>query len=271
MTVGIFDREADLWVYHKATLEFDDKIMGGVPKDTKLIEGWLRTSGHVSDNAEEVREGIIKTLMEVGITGISDDMSYDDLVKASEKLAKEVKTTGFKVADGIGVYIEGRQIKAAIKENVNIQYASGRWGRTKKGPKNFVAERVFVVEDRVALGRAQPDGVDLVIGQIKGPQGPRSTVSYHEYVNRPTLTFHIMESKQIKVGDAKEVPYSLTRDQWAKVWASMQANGIGAMRSQGHGQFKITGWDEVGYDDLPVIGEDAKVTASANGRREVAV
>ena len=44
--------------------------------------------------------------------------------------------------------------EAALKESVHILYAGDRWGKTKKGPKSFVAERVFLEGDRIYLGNS---------------------------------------------------------------------------------------------------------------------
>ena len=258
--MGIFAKEANLWTYHRVTLQFRARIMGGVPYNPKIIEGWLRSKAGVTQD-EEVRQALLQTLMEMGAE-VRPDMTYDELVMASEELAAEKSTNGFKRNDDIGLYIEGRQVKAAIKESVNIHFAGERWGKTKKGPKSYTAERVFVLEDRIPLGRPEPDGVDLVIGHVTGPAGPRSTLAYHEYALRPEISFTIMEAKVVQ--DAAQPP-SLEREQWAVVWTSMEENGIGALRSQGHGRFDVTKYEEVQADEVEVGEQVTEMLTEAAG------
>jgi len=149
-------------------------------------------------------------------------------------VAEEKQTNGFKL-DESGLYLEARIIKSAIKENVNIRFASQRWGPTKKGPKSFAAERVFIDPARIYLDRAEPDGLELFLGHVSGPRGPQSTLTYYEYVEGPRISF------EVSVEDDCIKP-----EWWAEIWQSMQRNGLGALRSQGHGQFDIVRWERVG-------------------------
>ncbi len=165
---------------------------------------------------------------------------FEDLVKASKRLAGSMQTNGFKL-DENGLYIESRQLKAGIKENVNVLFAGQRWGRTRKGPKSFTAERTFVNPDRLYLGVKEPDGIDLVIGHVKDKQGERSTVTYYEYVMQPTLEFEIIAARQ-NTGEKNEID-AIPHEDWARVWTLYEENGIGALRSQGHGRFDIVQWD----------------------------
>ena len=118
------------------------------------------------------------------------------------------------------------------KENTNTLYAGERWGKTKKGPKAYLSERVFVDEERIYLGREKADGVHLQIGHVTGPQGPRSTLTYYDYVQQPTISFTL-----------SSVEDCITADQWKRILVLMQRNGVGALRSLGHGQFRITAFD----------------------------
>jgi len=70
--------------------------------------------------------------------------SYDDLVAASAKAASDKQSNGFKRPDGVHLALETRHVKAMLKEVININYAHERWGATRKGPKNFAAERLYI-------------------------------------------------------------------------------------------------------------------------------
>lgn len=238
MTSVFASRRSDMYVLRRVSLEFRDKLMGGIPKDPKVIEGWLRTKTMIDDE-EELRQLALRTLQELGVP-IPESATYDEIIATAEAMALEKKTNGFK-KDERGLYIEGRQIKAMLKENVNIVYAGARKGKTKKGAKNYAAERVHVVEDRVYLDRTEPDGVDTMIGHVSGPQGPRATLTNVEYILRPTITFTIKEM----VTEPNSDEPSLSDDEWANVWMSAEENGLGALRSQSHGRFDVVAWDVV--------------------------
>lgn len=229
---------SDMFLYRKVTLQFRDRLMGGVPKDPKIIEGWIRTKAMVTDE-EELRQMALRTLRELG-ADVNEGMTYEEAVTAAEAMALEKHTNGFK-RDEHGLYIEGRQIKAMLKENVNIVYAGSRKGKTKKGARNYAAERVFIVEDRVYLGITEPDGIEVMIGHINGPQGPRATLTNVEYAYMPEVTFTIKEMRAAPTDDEP----SLTDEEWRNVWLSAEENGLGAARSQSHGRFEVTAWEVI--------------------------
>lgn len=246
--VSIFAAERSrLFVSYRVRLELTGKLMGGVPRDPKIIEGWIRSKAGVED-AEEVRRMLLRTLVESG-ADVSEGDSYEDLVAASEAVAAERSTCGFK-RDEAGPYIEARQLKAAIKESVNVLFAGGRWGKTKKGPKNYTAERLFVRgmdpehPERIHLGIPEPDGIEMVIGHVSGPQGQRSTLGYHEYAERRAIEF-LIDSTDAKAGTAGAVEDSIAPEHWPLIWMHSESNGLGALRSQGHGQFAVTAFERV--------------------------
>ncbi len=251
-TRSIFaDAKSKLFATYRARLQFRDRILGGIPKDPKIIEGWLRTKAGVT-NEEEIRQMLIRTMQETG-QDVDAGASFEELIAASEKIAGQKQTQGFKF-DDTGLYIESRIIKAAIKEDVNILWAGygekdekGKripaFGRennpTAKGAKSFVAERIFVNPDRIYLLRdgepvTKADGIHLSIGHITGPSGPRSTLGYHEYVEQPVVEFEVMATRDCIPGD-----------DWATLWAQAEENGIGTSRSMGFGRFDFLLWERV--------------------------
>lgn len=210
---------------------FRNKVIGGVPKDPRLIEGWLRAKAGLADH-DEVRQAMLRTLAEIGAE-VTEQMTFDDLVKASEAVATAKQTTGFKVGTE-GLYVESRQMKAMLKESTNVLFGGERWGATRKGPRSFVAERVFIQPDKLWLGVPEPTGIELMIGHLTGPIGPRSTLGYHEYIEGATLAFDVLVVRDC-----------ITEAQWREIWVHAQENGFGALRSQGFGRFYLTKWDRV--------------------------
>ena len=62
---GIFAKKANIWNHYKVTVSLREKLMGGVPKDPKIIEGWLKTKMG-SSNEEETKQQLYNTLLELG-------------------------------------------------------------------------------------------------------------------------------------------------------------------------------------------------------------
>ncbi len=223
-----FGPNGEIFTRYAVTLRFREKIMGGTPKRADVIEAWIRKGTGVTDQ-EELRQMTRRTLMELG-NEVPENATLEDMIAASKALAVERNTNGFKTDATTGqLMIETRQVKAALKECTNILYAGQRWGATYKGPKNFLAERVFVEGDVITLGVAEPSGIEMIIGHVTGPQGEKSTLTYHEYVRRATVGVVVYA-----LGDC------ITQEQWSAIWQLAQENGIGALRSQGHGRFDVT-------------------------------
>lgn len=231
MTSVFADRKAEIFTEYEATIRFRDKLLAGVPKNPKLIEGWIKKNTGIEDSWER-RQMLMRTLTELGVE-VQENMTDEALEEAIAQVADRMDTCGFK-KNSAGLYIEARQIKAAIKESVNILYAGEKWGKTKKGPKNFTAERVFVSPDHVLLGVDEPVGVHLNIGHITGPKGPQATLGYHEYVEQAEATFRV-----------KVLRDEIESEWWASIWSHAEENGLGAVRSQGYGTFDVIAWKRV--------------------------
>jgi hypothetical protein len=228
---GVFDTQSTLFIRYAARLVFRDKLLGGVPRDPKLIEGWLRSRAGLTDG-DEVRQVMLRTLSELGVDADAS-MTFEQLEQASEAVAARKQTTGFKVGER-GLYVEARQVKAMLKESTNVVFGGERFGPTRKTGKPFVAERVFVEPDQLWLGVTEPAGVEMTIGHVFSPTGPRSIVGYHEFVQNATLEFRVLTMRDC-----------LTPEQWADLWVHAQENGLGALRSQGFGRFYIEQWERI--------------------------
>lgn len=233
--VGIFDdSDSELFVRYRVEIAFTDKLMGGVPQKPDLIAGWLRSKMGLGPNSDaELAAMVRQTLLDLGVE-TPENASLDEIIEASEKIGAEKHGNTFKV-DEHGLFIETRQIKAGIKEAANVLFAGDRWGKTRKGPKNAVAEWIFIEGQRAHLGKMRPDGSWTQHGVVSGPSGSRSTLTQYDYVERARLSFVIKSI--LDLGTGKE---RVTAEQWRQVLTYMQSSGLGALRSQSHGQFKVT-------------------------------
>lgn len=268
--MGIFRNQSSLYRYYRATLEFRSKIMGGIPKDPEIIEAWLRTKGFLTGD-DELSIQLRRTIDELGLepptADATDEERFAPVEKASEAVAAVKHTNGFKRHETLGLYIEGRQVKAALKESASVALTGTTKGKYAKSFRNWLAERVFVMEDVIPLGVAEPTSVDLVIGHVQTPKGKKSTLSYHEYVWQPRIVFHIMDMKVRPSTKEKGAPTanepSVTMDEWADIWEAMQEEGIGAMRSASYGRFDIVAFDEIDKADVPAMAAGIAATTAA--------
>lgn len=226
---GIWD-DSEIFTKYRVTLGFTGRVMGGVPQKPEAIEGWIRK--RIQGGDQEVLQIMRETLEDLEVETDGTE-SIEQLYAAAKKYAAEQHGNTFR-RDENGLFIAAYQLKAALKENTNILYAGDRWGKTKKGPKSFVSERVFVDEDRIYLNREEPDGMHLQVGHVTGPRGPRSTLTYYDYVQQPEVTFTVSSLRD-----------EVEPQQWKEIFLAMQRNGIGALRSMGYGQFKVTGFEKI--------------------------
>jgi hypothetical protein len=240
MTIGVFDKHlGEVYNFRTVTLQLTTRIYGGTPQRPDVIEAWLRSKTGVKQQAE-LAAMTKRTLLELDpdLAEQAKGMTPFELMKlASEKLAASQTTVGFKKDRPNGLFIESRQVKAGLKEAINIQLAGkmlGASGRYQgKGAKNWLAERVFVGPERIYLGKPEFDGLELFVGHVSGPQGPRSTLTYYQYCTRPTISF-LCATLQNEIIDTH----------WPAIWLTFQSNGLGALRSQDAGRFTVTGWEK---------------------------
>ncbi len=244
---GIFDGDDDLFTRYRVEIRCTGMLMGGIPKKPDVVAAWLRTKAMISDDVE-LALAVRETLRQQGLD-VPEAATLAEMVAASKHLAAEQHGNGFK-RDAAGLFVEGRQIKAMLKECTNIVYVGQRLGKQTgrnakgdevttyggKSAKAYLAERVFVDDDddRIHLGIDEPDGTHLQIGQVSGPQGPRSTLTYYDYAWQPSLAFTVLSLEDC-----------IKAEQWRAILKQAQENGLGSLRSQGHGRFKVVAFDRL--------------------------
>ena len=195
-------------------------IAGGTPTDPKVAEGWLKTKLGI-DNEKLIQDMVAETMVERGVT----------LAEAVEEVNAHKNLNGFK-RDEQGLYIEGRQLKAALKEAASIAVAAGKltqrgWGKTNKGLLSYFAEHVFVVEDRLHLGVTDASGIaQRFVHTFRG-----TGIQYEEYVEDAKVDFTVITD------------HDFSEKEWAAIWLCGEQNGLGASRSQGYGRYEVTRWD----------------------------
>jgi hypothetical protein len=191
-------------------------ICGGIPSDPKKAEGWLKTK--LATTEELIQQAVAEVMVERGV----------DADEAAAIVAQRKHLNGFK-RDENGLYIEGRQLKAAIKEAANVRWPKDRWGPSRKGTLSYFAEHVFVMEDRLPLGVVEPSGANQrFVHTWKG-----SGIQYEEYVEDAKIQFTILTD------------VDFTAEQWAMLWLTGEQQGLGATRSMGYGRYTVTDWKRI--------------------------
>lgn len=210
-------------------------LVGGVPSDPKVAEGWLKSK--LQENDDRIREMVADVMVERSV-------SMDE---ATEIVNNLKNLNGFKRNPAGALFIEGRQLKAALKEAVSVAVSAGKlemtgWGKTRKWLTNFLPEHVFVLEEMLEIKQFN-DSKELV--KATKPSGifqqfvhthRGSSIQYQEYVTDAVIEFNVI------------CDHPFTSKDWGMIWTTGEKNGLGASRSQGYGTYSVTKWDAVDLD-----------------------
>jgi hypothetical protein len=200
-------------------------LAGGTPTNPDVAAAYIRSRGYKDMKDELIASEVAQIMADRGV-------SEDEAVAA---VSENRHLSGFK-RDDSGLYIEGRQLKACIKEAASVAADVGKLQirglgeNKKKGIKSFVAEHIFVREQRLHLGVEKPtDVLQSFIHTFRG-----SGIQYTEVVDQAEFDFTV------------ETDREFDDDFWAQLWLTAQRQGVGATRSQGFGQFTVTMWESLG-------------------------
>lgn len=206
------------------------EIHGGTPGDPKTIEGWLKK--HLGASTGDVLRAQVAEVM------ADRGMEADE---AAAVVANETRVNGFK-KDDQGLYLEGRCLKACLKEAASVANNEDRLGRKfwggeaagkGKGITGWLPEHIFVVEERLHLGVVEADGVSQRFMAGTFLSGGKASIKYEEFVQDVKLSFTV------------ETDHKFTTEQWAAIWVTAERMGVGSSRSQGFGRFSVVRWEQV--------------------------
>lgn len=223
---------AQTYTQYRATLRFKNLIVGGIPSDKSVIEGWIRSRMDLGDAA--ISELVEQTVTERGV------LTPDEAIEAVMQSELAPSVNGFKRDDNGELCIEGRIVKAALKEWMNSAYPGTKFpGKTKieglrKGLMRYAAEAVRVDDLLIGLGVKEPTTIEERIKHVMTPQGPRSSINRVEVVEQPEVTFTISVRDDF-----------IPEDAWARIWSVGEAIGLGSDRGRSDGQFELTEWQRL--------------------------
>lgn len=234
--MGAFEKyNDDAWPFwYKGELKVGI-LAGGIPQDPNVVESWIKTKLRDVRSDAEIQEVIATTMAELGL-------NEEEAVR--EASAKMVGMNGFK-RDESGLYVEGRQLKAALKEAVMVaansgKLETGKWGRPdnasyKKQIKGWFPEHFFIVEEVLHIFHEGDVPVQVHDGVtqkfVHTHRG--DSISYEQFVKDAIVPFTL------------KADYELKEQQWAMIWLTGEAQGFGASRSQEYGRYIVTKWERI--------------------------
>ena len=224
-----------VWTNRYATTIHLTSITGGTPSDPKIAKAWLGTRL----GGDEVRNQMLTSRLQETMAerlgtdpALTPEQVMDQAIEAAA-----VNVNGFRRTPAGELFVEGRTIKAMLRENVSIGSASGhvpnRLGLTKKGAPSFTAEHLMVEEDVILLtrdGNPLTDADEIVQSFVHTWRG--SGIDYSEVCYDVDAEFTL--TSDFDLADLYPVIFSLA-----------EQNGLGARRSQGSGRFVTTRFDRI--------------------------
>jgi hypothetical protein len=203
------------------------RLVGGTPSDPRVAEGWIKSK--LQDSDDLIQQAVAEIMVERGL----------ERNEAAAELARRKHLNGFK-RDGVGgpLYIEGRQLKACLKEAggilISTHWKNRKWGATNKGTLGFMPEHIFVLEDKLYIKDAngkpvtEPTGIQQrFVSTFRG-----TGIQLEEHVDQAVINFTV------------GTDYEFSEKDWGFLWVTAQQNGLGASRSQGFGTFSAEVWEK---------------------------
>ncbi|KKK80710.1 hypothetical protein LCGC14_2820770 [marine sediment metagenome] len=127
-----------------------------------------------------------------------------------------------------GLYYEGRCIRGHLKDCAT--QVKDLLQPPVKALKAKVANKVYVTTDVIPLGVKEVAGTETRYVQVMTRLGPRSTIKYVDYVEKPTLRF------ELKVLNDGVITLAILE----AIFEYGTIHGLGQERSQGWGRYEFT-------------------------------
>ena len=209
----------------------------------KKYEVELQMTGYFAASLPRTREEIEKMLVNRMPTKPPEDfIPLDELavqvvekVGATEEADEEELKYGWATfpRNEDGLYYEGRCVRGHLKDCAN--QVKDAIKPEVKALKAKVANKVYVMTDVIPLMAYGMQAKEIAgtvqrFVQVMTRQGPRSTIKYVDYLEKPMLTFHL----NVLDDDV------ITNDILNAIFEYGSVHGMGQERSQGWGRYTFT-------------------------------
>lgn len=192
------------------------KLIGGTPKDPNIIDRWIEAKAKKLTDKEKQK-------------------AKDNAVNSIEETEEKLKTQCGFMRNETGLVMEGRQIKAMLKENMDTLGVIKGKGSVKR--KQILQHGLHVEEDKIPITRndvqlIEPDGFIERPIHVPTPLGPRDALKHNQYVEGVTVTCTVRQ----EIPEDRETMV-ISEEMLIKALEAAQWSGLGADRSQGNGRF----------------------------------
>ncbi len=215
-----------MWRQFQITLQVDGPLAASMPRTPEEIKAMLenRMPDVKPDNAVPISDLIEIIKHEVEDKSGSNESEEDD---------KDVPKPGWATfkSDENGLYYEGRCVRGHLKDCAS--QLNKFIGITAFKAK--VANRVYIMTDKIPLDRIKPEGIEKRFIHVITPKGERSSFKFIDFVVSPVLVF---ELKLLNDG-------VITEEHLYKIFEYGSIHGMGQERSQGWGRYKLVSITEL--------------------------
>lgn len=206
-----------MWKKYDVELRMTGRFAASLPRTKEEIEKMLqnRMPLHPPENFIPVPE--------------LTDLVAEKVNPEGEEEAKELQygwATFCRNADGL--YYEGRCVRGHLKDCAN--QVKDSITPEIKALKAKVANKVYVMTDIIPLGAKEPTGTEQRFIQVMTMQGPRSTIKFIDYLEKPVLKF------KLNVLDDGVITDEILNS----IFEYGAVHGLGQERSQGWGRYEFS-------------------------------
>lgn len=208
-----------MWKKYEVELQMIGKFAASLPKAKEAIEQMLehRMPATPPENFTPIAELTEEVAEKVGAPAEGEE-EEEELKYGWATFPRNEE----------GLYYEGRCVRGHIKDCAN--QVKDAIGPPVKALKAKVANKVYVMTDVIPLGAKEIEGTQQRFVQVITRQGPRSTIKYVDYLEKPTLKF------RLNVLDDGII----TEDILKAIFEYGSIHGLGQERSQGWGRYTFT-------------------------------
>jgi hypothetical protein len=191
------------------TVQFENRVYGGMPKSKDLLTKFVEAKGEIPEESLAEKEEVL------------------DLEESLE-----MARTGFRRNKDGCIFLRDFQILACMKQAVQTL---GLFQKPR-GLKGYMEAAVRIGPREVVLMNGdgnpvmEPTGMEEIQGRVMTPQGPRSILSEKEYVEDTWLTFTFATFVDNEKGKALGKNFEAILDLMGNI-------GLGSVRSRLEGRF----------------------------------
>jgi len=208
-----------MWKKYEVELKMLGRFAASLPKTREEIEQMLehRTPTNPPENFTPVAELVEEVAGKVGVPP-EGETEEEELKYGWATFPRNEE----------GLYYEGRCIRGHLKDCAN--QIKDMLEPPVKAFKAKVANKVYVMTDVIPLGAKEIAGTEQRFVQVMTRLGPRSTIKYVDYLEKPILKFrlNVLEDGII------------TKELLTSIFEYGSVHGLGQERSQGWGRYDFT-------------------------------